>query len=507
MATDPKWYDSTGATEISAEQAMVATAGIASSSLTVQLINNKDGAGASDLVNALLKPLFRDDGATVWLGAGDEWPDRHYMEMRRETGGWNTSFSQSEWIEVGASKRFPLPRLGNDEGVKLSIRVSTSPDAQADIKEFTFRIEQTYGQATSVGVSEVGKSGIYLGLDDFDSDWIADNPSGDAVESGTPDQKVNLGDVVWLSRGRVFASLARTITHPLAAAAKERYDLVHLNPSGAVVKVEGTEVTPPLTDADKPAIPAGSSGFYYVQVNDTGPITDSEIENIWRFGYFGIEFSAASLIITLGSGSAVLNNSYISNIDQLQLTLPASDESWVWMLRNGNLESTLFENPSAKRRLLLYQITTDGTGVTSVIDRRSFQGERIQRIDFEWLGEIVVDAWRYAHLQSRLGGQVLPLHSIVASFGTQVVGSGLSGQTRWDIEVEKSGSFTTIFTVGGDNQPEIAFDATDLRALNALPELYGVPPDARIRASPSEIPVGTVTTDPQDARLSLLVSS
>jgi hypothetical protein len=137
MTTDPKWYDSTGATEISAEQAMTATAGIDSSPLTVQIINNKNGAGASDLVNAWLKFLFRDDGATAWVGAGDEWPDRHYLEVRRETGGWNTSFSQSEWINVGAAADFPLPRLGNDEGVKLSIRVSTSPDAQADVKEWT----------------------------------------------------------------------------------------------------------------------------------------------------------------------------------------------------------------------------------------------------------------------------------------------------------------------------------------------------------------------------------
>ncbi len=507
MATDPKWYDATGTTEISAEQIMVATSGIDSTPLTVQIINNKDGSGASDLVNARLKFLFRDDGTTPWKGADDEWPDRHYLEVRRETGGHLTNFSQSEWRDVGANATFRIPRLPNDRGVKLSIRVSTSPDAAADVKEFTARIEQAYGQATSVGVTEVGKAGIYWGLDDFDSDFIADNPSGDAIETGTPDQNVNIGDVVWLSRGNVFADLAQAINHPLAAATFERYDLVHLDENGAVTKVAGTEVSGPLTDADKPVIPAGSSGFYYVEVNDTGPITNSLIENIWTLGYFGIKVSTSSLVIDLGSGEAVISNSFISNIDQLLLTLPASDESWVWMLRNGNLQSTLTDVPPTNQPLLLYQITTDGTGVTAVIDRRSFQGERIQRIDFEWLGEIIVDDWRYATLHSLRGGQVLPLLGIVASFGTQVVGSGLTGQTRWDVEVEISGSFTTLFTVGGDNQPEIAFNATDLRALLARPELYDVPPNARIRASPSEIPVGTVTTDPQDARLSLLVSS
>jgi hypothetical protein len=140
MATDPKWYDSTGATEISSEQAMTATAGVDSSPLTVQIINNKNGAGASDLVNARLRFLFRDDGASAWVGAGDEWPDRHFLEVRRETGGWNTNFSQSEWIDVGASKTFPLPRLANDEGVKLSVRVSAPADAQADVKEWTARL-------------------------------------------------------------------------------------------------------------------------------------------------------------------------------------------------------------------------------------------------------------------------------------------------------------------------------------------------------------------------------
>jgi hypothetical protein len=96
---------------------------------------------------------------------------------------------------------------------------------------------------------------------------------------------------------------------------------------------------------------------------------------------------------------------------------------------------------------------------------------------------------------------------VIASCGTNTVGSGLSGQTRWDVEVERSAAWVSLFTTGGDHQPEIAHDATDLRALLAMPESFGVPPDARIRAKISEVPAGTVTTDPQDAHLTLLVGA
>ncbi len=67
-------------------------------------------------------------------------------------------------MRVGADATFELPVLANDEGVKLAIRLNAPVDAQADTKEFTLRIEQSFGEATSVGLSEATKQGIYLEL-------------------------------------------------------------------------------------------------------------------------------------------------------------------------------------------------------------------------------------------------------------------------------------------------------------------------------------------------------
>lgn len=508
MPASPKWYNSTGSTELTAEQVLAGLAGTPSTALEVQIINNKDGIGASDLTNARLRALFRDPGETVFVGAVDEWADRHYLETRIETGGWNTSFSQSEWIKVGADATFELPILANDEGVKLAIRLNAPIDSQADVKEFTLRIEESFGEATSVGLSEATKQGLYLELNDKRGTKLLVSGGNSVENPGGQDQDVQIQDSVWVSLGNVFAELQQLLNHPVAASAKVRYDLAHLNSSGALTRLAGSEIDPPLTPSDKPNVPYGAVGLYYVSIDDAGPIANANITDIRQLGGYGL--TSSGLTITLGPGKAIIGNSRITSQGIIQAVLPASDTSYIWLNRAGNLDVTSDLTPVGNWPILLYEVTTDGSGVTGTVDFRSWTGIRPQLITFEWLGEAAVDFsvgdYRYAQLHSNFGGQIYPILPIVAAVGTQVTGSGLSGSTKWVVEVERSGSWVDLF-VSNASEPEIAFDATDLRSVAAIPETYDIPANARIRAKVDAVPSGTVTTNVTYPTLSLFIAS
>lgn len=508
MTASPKWYNSTGSTELTAEQTLDGLAGTASTPLEVQVINNKNGVGASDLINARLRALFRDPGETEFVGAIDEWADRHYLEIRIETGGWNTSFAQSEWVRVGADATFELPVLANDEGVKLAIRLNAPVDAQADTKEFTLRIEQSFGEATSVGLSEATKQGIYLELNDKRGTTLLQSGGNSVENPGGQDQNVQIQDSVWVSLGNVYAELQQLLNHPVAASGKVRYDLAHLNSSGSLTRLAGSEIDPPLTEADKPAVPYGAVGLYYVSIDDAGPISNAKITDIRQLGGYG--FSSSGLTVTLGPGKAVIGNSRITSQGEIQVVLSASSTSYIWLNRAGNLDVTSDLTPVGNWPILLYKVTTDGSGVTDTVDLRSWTGIRPQIITFEWLGEATVDFsvgdYRYAQLHSNFGGQIYPLLPIVAAIGTQVTGSGLSGSTKFVVEVERSGSWVDLF-VSNASEPEIAYDATDLRSTAAIPETYDIPANARIRAKVDAVPSGTVTTNPTYPTLSLFIAS
>jgi hypothetical protein len=402
MPPSPKWYDGTGATELTAEQSLAGLAGTASTPLEVQVINNKNGVGASALINARLRALFRDPGETVFVGAVDEWADRHYIEVRIETGGWNTSFSQSEWIDVGADATFELPELGNDEGVKLAIRLNAPIDSQADVKEFTLRIEESFGEATSVGLSEATKQGIYLEINDKRGTELLQSAGNSVQNPAGADQNIQIQDSVWVSLGNVYAELQQLLNHPVAASGKVRYDLAHLNSSGSLTRLAGTEIDPPLTESDKPNVPYGATGLYYVDVDDTGPLVNANITDIRQLGGYG--FSSSGLTVTLGPGKAIIGNSRITSQGTIQVVLSASSTTYIWLNRAGNLDTTSDLTPVGNWPILLYKVTTDGSGVTDTVDLRSWTGIRPQIITFEWLGEATVDFsvgdYRYAQLQT-----------------------------------------------------------------------------------------------------------
>jgi hypothetical protein len=146
-------------------------------------------------------------------------------------------------------------------------------------------------------------------------------------------------------------------------------------------------------------------------------------------------------------------------------------------------------------------LTTDGAAnVTAFADRRRFIGHRLHLLRFEWLGVLAVDDFRYAINPSDRPAYILPIRGLRALVG---VAGTVSGNTQFLAEVDNDydDTFLTDLIVAA-SAPEIAFDATDFRSLDAVAANHLIAPGARIRAWLDEIPAGG---DAEDAVLEMLV--
>ena len=519
MTASPAFYDS-GDNLIAATLPISAEVGVPGTPpVIVQIINNKDGTGADDLTNARLKLLFGDVGDQL-LEDGTEWADGHYVEVRIEAGGWNNTLPESEWLPLGANRTFEIPTLPNDMGVTLGFRLNAPLSALADMQAFSLRLIETTGEPVSQGIHETRPGGVYIGL--HDSAFTEQVQGGDVVENPAgADRDVQVPDVVWLSQGGAYSALEQLITIPNAAAGMGRIDLLSLAADGSgVTLTTGVEVDEiDVGVDDRPAIPAGDLALAYVTALDSTSqpdVLDSDIANVWRLSLY--DFSSVGLVATISRGpTAVVDNHLVTNQVAGQVTLQPSTTNYVWLTRTGLLSATTTPVPTSARALLLWEADTDPTDVTATRDRRHFTGADVQVLRFDFLGEATSDfavgdppaaaAIRYQHLHGSRPAWILPLRPMVLSLGDQVDGSGLSGQTRVRVEVERAGVFEDLFP-SDLTQPEIAFDAVaPLVDDGALPESFDVPPDARFRAFVTEVPAGTITTNPIHVQLSVLVAT
>lgn len=499
MAAVPAWY-TTGGTLISTSQSLSALAGTPGTALQVQIWNNKGGAGADPLKNARLKGLFREPGQTPYESSGLEWADQRWIEARLTGGLGGLTISATDWKPIGAGKFLEIPQLDNDRGVSVEIRVSAPADAQSDSIEWAIRVAIATSEALPEGATEATPDGIYIGLGDADQTVHAYN-GGNVVENpGGADSNVQVQPAAWIAKGLAYAIRQQLVNVPAAAAGKARYDLLSLNTTGTVTRTAGSEVTPPLTSANKPALPAGHLALAYVNRDDTSAIQNADIENVAAVGLYA--FSSSGLTATVGVGPmARVDNALCQNRASQSITLTASATNYVWLLRTGELAKTTTSAPPVARALLLHEADTNGSAVTAHRDRRFFVGYKPVQIRFEWLGTQVVGTYRYAVLPSERAAQLVPLMSIFAALGAQ--GNGTGGQTRYTVEVERSGSWVDLWATAAD-RPSIAYNAAPPvnNPVALFPDRFDLPSRCRLRAKATELPSGA-SSDPTDGVLIL----
>lgn len=500
MASDPKWYTSADALLTSANVPILSgDSGTESAAIILRLYNDKDVAGADTLSPSQVFGQVRITSAGQLLSEGHPLVDRRMVEGRITQGLGGKVVPSTGWSPLGVGRFLEIPSLAAGEGVELEFKLNV-PSFSPGLNVFfvpTLAIET--GLGLGFGLSEIAGDGIYLGIGDplvntvlIGSDVI-ENPAG-------ADDEVQVGPFAYLDGGTPLSFLEQLVAIAASSAGNRRYVLLSLTDTATLTLTDGDETAAALTDDDEPDAPADETVIARVEVDDSGVISQSDIENRWQRGAYHVSFAGSSA--TVGPGQGLVDNWITYNQVSQSATLTASEVNSLWLLRSGQLAITVNGSPPAgTRSLLLAELTTNATPtVTAFADRRRFIGHRVHLLRFEWLGVLAVDDFRYATNPSDRPAYILPIRGLRASVGVPGTGSG-NTQFLAEADNDYDDTFTADLILPA-SAPEIPFDATDFRSLDAVAANHLIAPGARIRAWLDEIPAGG---DAEDAVLEMLL--
>lgn len=491
-----KFYDSSN-NEFSGELDFAGVEnGIPSTAVEVRVINAKDAASGVAFTNGRLIALARISGFSDFRSSGIEAVDRHWMQARI-TGGYNLSIPPSPWKRLGTGVAFPLPDLGVDEGVILEIRAYPPVGADTTDVEIGFKASPSPVTRVPFDMAHAGLGGVVMGGVGSDIERTEHLLANDVVEdSGGPSNDVEIVEQIWLAAGYPRRAAA-DVTIAASASGFERWVLLSLAADGTITQTASTEVsTGTLTEDDKPGVPDGELALAYVRRDDTATIVDADITQVYEVGAYAVSVKTGR-VLNVGPGRAVVGSSLVEHVGVTELTAPESDTSWLWVTQDGQFVFTSSADPPEAYAQAIAEVTTTTVAVTDLVDLRRFTGGELETVTFDFPGTLAANDERYS--VSPLGRRAfaVPIRGAVGSVGA--IGDGSTGRLAFDIEVERSGTFELL--TGAGNEPELSNGATDLVHVSNLAD-YEVPPNARLRATVSEIP-GSSTVDPSDGTVKL----
>lgn len=513
MAGPIQWYDAS-LVLLTAGPVISAVPGTPSAVTTLHVINNKGGTGSPTYLNLHVAALYR-----VAVGSGSPpassqpfsesaypWAQARALQARI-VSGYNQTVQATDWVSLGAGARLPIPALANDTGVKLEVRINYPFGSFVGLdpeSEIALKVVESFAEEAGAGLSRSRPDGVYVGV--RDQGFTALASTGDVIQNPAGASKdVEVQTTAWLALGISYRVYKALVAIPDASAAKERYDLISCGTTGTIVRTAGVEATPPLSDANKPAIPAGHIGLAWVRKRDTQNVVTTDITNFWKDNLaLFLVIAGTGLNVQVSRGPrAVVDDSDI-RVDGLTVVpVTASTTQYVWLLRTGRFAVTATEAAQAQRALLLAEVVTGASSVTTIRDRRHFIGFERLELEFNWIGSLVAGAKRGAVLGNVRRAYLLPLPGMVTA--SLLTNNGSSGNTIFDLEADDGagGAFTTLFT-GGNDRPTIPFSAADERDLDSSPVVLAIPANARLRATTPTIPAGT---PPEDASLRVILAT
>lgn len=231
--------------------------------------------------------------------------------------------------------------------------------------------------------------------------------------------------------------------------------------------------------------------------------------------------AGAGLTVIVSAGAGVTSPSdhdqFLSH--EITVGIAATATSRIWRLADGSLIDTLTDVPPEFGADLLWLVTTDGAGVTDIVDARVFTHRAVTF----WPVELQYRAV-FADLAS------LPLHGVAAAlvpFDGEIelitealsdvdpgwTGGGIKIDLRvfppgvpvpWPVGGAGTGGVSLFTSSGTDDQrPSIAFDATNLRAVTKAHEVRRVLADSWILLSIVETVAGPGGEPEQELRVRL----
>lgn len=475
MPVYPEIYESGGAS-LALPWNLTQGEGTTSATKTYEVWNDKGGThgDAETLEGASLKVTV-DDGVLV-LDNGvpllDDLMLRGTVTGVIKTGDPTMPDYISGTVPMGTGQRLLLPDIPKNCAVivtlKFQIPAGVSPDA-VDFSiipvfdEFSAPIGGSVGELFGSGVipgyREPGRRRIVRGRN-----IIADGTANVIVERGTVDY-----DGTRSYEPRTTHTLNQNDSVPSALTAGQKYIAVFSQQAdGDVTVTKGTRGASPSA----PAIPADEVYLGQVEVlyqaGGTSAIVQGDVDNAPVRGDFFLE-ADTGLAVRIGAGVGVSSTDLKqSHENYTVLAVAASSTNRIWRLPDGSFSASTSDTPPVAGADLLGNAVTDGSGITSVEDRRIYaDAPMTQRIlllrkDGEVTATGVDLEW------DSLQGD-LELHRVALE--AEAMGNGTGGSLKIDITSRPSGTplttaGTSIYTSSGsdDQRPTLAYNATNLRA-------------------------------------------
>lgn len=491
--------------------------GEVSSTQTFRLVNDDSQVSVDTATEVRLTVRQVDQVTGDAVLRGLRAVDERWIEMRGNGVG-NSNSIITPWTPVGRARYLLLPQLAAGEYHEIEIRYA--PPASAPSGEIEFKLEgEALGRLNALeqGHTESTKDGVISGVGDQSFSELVLGAAPTA--NGPPDDKINVPDLLFIVAGRPRVKLAHSLTLNDQDASAQTIGVgeaywatISLAADGSLTVTKSDKGTAPLGTGTIPDAPAGE--ILYTVVNrlqsgiDSAQIDYRAIQA--RFEYVG----ATGLNVTLGKGWARVDNSLINTQVETPLTMTANSTNRIWAVSDstGQFEVTTTATPPATRAYLLYEVTTDGSGVTAVVDKREYIGPELVRVEWSIAGGLSAgDA--IALYPGRRPGYVPGPRSLLVAIGDNGSGNA-TGQTRFEVSrSDEAGGWQTLFSskATDDRRPVISYNATEpvLEEYlegggRILMEELQIPAMSRLRLQTDQ-PVAYNGTAPSDARAVLLI--
>lgn len=495
-----QWYETDGTT-VAGLDTYTPTAGTPTAAQTTRIYNDNGGAASSDDATELRVTCVSRDAGDPNFEAEHALAAGGYIECRAVgSGGTGVVAQTTEWTPVGKGRYLYLSDLPSNCYRTIETRVNAPAGyGTVDVEVLLRAVAASPSVALEDGHHESGAVGVCHGVGDGRFGALLEG--GTLTATGSPDDDVHYDLTTWIAAGVPWTLVPGLVTldnldsAAAALASGESYwCALTLASDGTITQTKSVKGTSPLAVSARPTLPTGEPLLGYVEREFDATIETGDIYQEDRvYGWFAQTSSGASLAVTIAGGWAVLDNRLAIFTGSTIVTCAASDTNYVYLNPEGTFGVNVTGVRPTDRSLLLWEFTTDGTGVTASVDRRVLVGRRLIVMTFEKSGTITATDTVYSSWPSGSAGYILPIRGIVMALG----GPGLvSASTIADVDQAVTTTFTTVFTSQGtsDQRPTLAFGATNYSDAGARPEVYRIEPWSRWRATADAV-TGTAPTD------------
>lgn len=506
MSVDLKWYESDDSTEVDQSSALNFGSlqnGETGAAVSLHLWNGNGNPGATIARNLKISITVEDangNQSQSELAAAQGW-----VEARIVGSAGSPEPLLTGWKPLGLYRYLDLGNLEAEQARYIEVRAKLPAGSLAagGTAQLLGRVTLVY-QQSAVGISDgfdaAGARGVRSGLGEGDVHCIVSGLT--CSESSPVDSNVQVAAGAWIHKGLPYQILDSEVAldandgDSVALASGKAYWATLSAGAGSITVTKSSQVDDPPDPSYRPSVPDGETLIAYVQRHySPSTIADADIDqSTFKYGRFGLQTNGR--VATVGTGRALSSGLLITYDGPVSVTLPASQTSLLYLLPTGGLAVVASgSDPSDLAAVPLWQVTTDASSVTAIVDLRPIISPRRLRIPFIFAGALSGTPTVY---EAAVGDRDLLLDPTEpVEFHVEDAGTGSQG-TIADVEYrEPGGSWTTLFTSQGadDQRPTIAAAASEPYDDGALPEVLIIPAHSMLRATIDQVPDTTDSAD------------